>query len=103
MKIVNVSPLGDLEIDVLGLLVRAGQTVDVPDAVAGRQPEPRVAECEAELVAATAALDHARAKALREEWPTLDHGAGLLAQPGNWRPAAAPKAGKAASTAEEAS
>jgi hypothetical protein len=102
VKIQNVSPLGSLDIDVLGLTVPGGATVEVPDAVAGRPPEARVAACEAELVAATARLDHHAAKALREEWTTLDHGVGLLAQPSNWRPAATPKTVKAVTTDEEA-
>lgn len=80
--------VGDVEVTVAN-----SAQVEVSAAVAGRPPEARVAACEAELVAATAARDHARAAALRDEWTTLDHGAGLLAQVGNWQ-AVATKAAK---------
>jgi len=95
MRITNVCPLGDLDIDAIGLTVPAGATVDVPDVVAGRAPEARVVACEVALVVAVVARDHEVAKACREEWGTLDHGEGLLAQPGNWVPAKTVKAAKA--------
>lgn len=90
MKITHVGAVDAFEIEIGAgrtVVVKRGETVDVPAAVAGRPPEARVAACEAELVAAVAAIDHDKARALREEWVSLDHGAGLLAQPANWQPA----------------
>lgn len=42
-KFRNVSPLGDLDVPVLGRVVKAGETVDVPaDLVAGFEVQPDV-------------------------------------------------------------
>lgn len=111
MKIRNINPLGAVELDGVGI-VDAGAVIDVPadgppgTAFAGRPPEPRLAAAMAELAEAIAAIDHDRAKALREEitgWtdpdgtehPGLDFGAGLLAQVENWEPATSKPARKA--------
>ena len=102
MKIRYVGVHDAVTITVRGaeVVVAKDATVDVPDDVAGRAPEARVAACQAELVDATAARDHARAAALRDEWTVLDHGAGLLAQVDNWQ-AVATKPAKTAATGEE--
>lgn len=91
MKTVSLLPPDDLTVPSLRLVCVKGVPVDIPENVAGREPDPRVAEAMAELAAAVAAIDHERAKALREEITTLDHGVGLLAQ-GWTRAASAPAA-----------
>lgn len=87
------------DLDVVGLgRVFAGQPVDVPADLAGRRPDPRLDPAMHELAAATAAADHRRAAALRDEISGLDYGAGLLAQ--GWQPAADAKPKKKDTTEE---
>jgi hypothetical protein len=80
---------------------RKGQSIDVPDSVAGHAPAPRVAAAMAELTAAIEAHNHEVAQPLREEIPTLDFGSGLLAQAENWQ-AMKPKPAPVTTTAKEA-
>lgn len=102
MQVKYVGPFDAIELDGVGV-VNHGETVDVAAELAGRPPSARVEAAHAELRDAVAALDHERAKALREEIVDLDHGAGLLAQPGNWQPVGASKStSKAAAGGEEA-
>lgn len=65
VKIQNVSPLGDLDVPILGRIVKAGEVVDVDDAIAG-----------------------AVATGLPDADGVLDIGSGLLAQIGTWAPPA---------------
>jgi hypothetical protein len=99
MQVKYVGPFDAIELDGFGE-VKHGDVIDVPADVAGRAPDARVDAAHAELAVAVAALDHERAKALREEIIGLDHGAGLLGQPGNWQAPA--KSTKSTQTAEEA-
>lgn len=99
MKVLCVSPNGvDVRIGGVVRSVKPGETIDVPDAEAGRAPEPRVAVAFAELAAAMVAVDHYAAKSLREEIAGLDFGSGLLALPDVWAPA---KAAKPATTPKD--
>lgn len=100
MKVKYVGPFDGVELDGFGT-VKNGETIDVPDTVAGHAPDPRVDVAHRELHAAIEALDHEAAKALREEIIGLDAGVGLLAQPGNWE-AVSSKSSKAAAGGEEA-
>jgi hypothetical protein len=100
MQVKYVGPFDAIELDGVGI-VKQGETVDVPADVAGRPPVARVEAAHAELGAAVGALDHERAKALREEIVDLDHGAGLLAQTSNWQ-AVTSKSSKSVASGEEA-
>lgn len=100
MQVKYVGPFDAVEVDGVGI-VKHGETVDVPAELAGRPPAARVEAAHVELRDAVAALDHERAKALREEIVDLDHGAGLLAQSGVWQ-AVSSKSSKAAVGGEEA-
>lgn len=60
VKITNVSPLGDLDLPILGRIVKAGESIDIDADIAGVVPDPTVEG---------------------------DIGSGLLAQVGNWAPA----------------
>lgn len=64
VKITNVSPLGDLDVPILGRVVTAGESVDVDVDIAGAVPD------------------------LTKEG---DSGSGLLAQVGTWAPASTTK------------
>lgn len=83
----------DLTIDGRDVHVAKGVAIDLPAAVVGRAPAPRLAQLDAELVEAYAAFDHYRIRALLDERIDVDFGEGLLQQPENWQPApkAAPK------------
>ena len=100
MQVKYIGPFDAVDVEGVGQ-VTSGQVVDVSDAVAGRPPAARVAAAHLELHDAISSLDHPRAAALREEIVGLDVGAGLLAQTGNWQPAAVVKASKS-TAAEEA-
>ena len=100
MQVKYVGPFDALELDAVGV-VKRGDVIDVPADVAGRAPDARIDAAHLELHAAIEALDHERAKALREEIIGLDAGAGLLAQPANWQ-AVPSKSSKAAASGEEA-
>lgn len=91
MKITYIGPFDAVEVDVIGAIVQHGESIDVPDDIAGRAPDPRIAEAMLELRDAVAAIDHLRAQALRDEIIGLDAGVGLLAQTSNWELAAAPR------------
>jgi hypothetical protein len=99
MQVKYIGPFDAIELDGVGI-VKQGETVDVSAEAAGRPPVARVEAAHAELGAAVGALDHERAKALREEIVDLDHGAGLLAQTSNWQ--AVSKSSKSAASGEEA-
>ncbi len=99
MQVKYVGPFDAVELDGFGE-VKQGAVIDVPAEVAGNAPDARVEAAHAELAEATAALDHERCKALREEIIGLDHGVGLLGQPGNWQAVA--KSTKSTPSAEEA-
>jgi hypothetical protein len=83
---VNIRYIGSHdEVDVPGVgTVKRGQTISVPAELAGRPPAERLEPAMVELHEAITAIDHERAKALREEIVDLDPGVGLLAQPTNW-------------------
>lgn len=100
MQVKYVGPFDAVELDGFGI-VASGQVIDIAADVAGRAPDPRVEAAHLELHDAIAALDHERAKALREEIIGLDAGSGLLAQPSNWQ-AVTTKSSKAAASGEEA-
>lgn len=38
VRLKNVSPLGDLDVPVLGRVVKFGEEFDCPEAIAGREP-----------------------------------------------------------------
>lgn len=99
MQVKYVGPFDAVELDGVGE-VKQGAVIDVPAELAGHAPDPRIEAAHLELRDAVAALDHERAKALREEIIGLDHGAGLLAQSGNWQAVA--KSTKSTPSAEEA-
>jgi hypothetical protein len=99
MQVKYTGPFDAVELDGFGE-VKHGETIDVPAELAGKAPDARVDAAHAELAEATAALDHERCKALREEIIGLDHGAGLLAQVSNWQ--AVTKSTKSTPSAEEA-
>ena len=73
------------EVDVAGQTVKHNHQFDVADDVAGKAPDPRLAEAMAELFeAVNGHPDHEAAARLRDEITRLDHGEGLLAQPDNY-------------------
>ena len=71
-------------VEVAGQTVKRNHQFEVDADTAGRPPEPRVADAQAELAAAVAAIDHDGAARLRDEIAGLDFGEGLLAQPDNF-------------------
>lgn len=112
MRVRNISPLGALELDGIGI-VEAGATVDVPADLAGRPPSAEYLKALDDMVTAVQNVDHQAARDLRKaitgyidvdgtEVPPLDRGAGLLAQPDNWEPVTLKKGAQSATTAEEA-
>lgn len=86
MQITYVGPFDSIEIPEVGIVAR-NASVSVSSDLAGHPPVARLAVALADLVAATEAIDHPGAAALRKEIAGLDHGEGLLAQPSNWVPA----------------
>lgn len=93
MKVTYVGPHDAVDVVGVGTVAR-GDTVDIPDEIAGHRPDPTLDQAHADLAEAVAALDHNRAKELREHILELDTGAGLLAQTDAWVPATKKK-GKA--------
>lgn len=89
MKIRYVGPHDAVE--VAGLTVGRGKTIDVPDEVAGTPPVARLAVAMTELAAATAVRDHPLQAELRAEIAELDYGTGLLAQD-TWEAVTSPPA-----------
>jgi len=83
MQVTYIGPFDAVELDGVGVVTN-GVPFDVSAEVAGSAPDPRVDAAHLELRDAVGALEHERAKALREEIIGLDHGSGLLAQSGNW-------------------
>lgn len=86
VKLVNVSPSGDVHVPALGIDVAAGAEVEVPARLAGRAPAWRLATD----------ADDGDPGMYWERRPSdpddldspaeiLDPGEGLLAQPDNWR------------------
>ena len=88
MKVKYCGPFD--EVEVAGQKVKRGHQFEVSDEVAGKAPDPRWAEAQAELVdAVNGTPDHDRAAKLRDEIAGLDFGEGLLAQPDNFQPVTA--------------
>lgn len=82
MKVKYVGPSDAVVITVNGVEVEAKRNhqIEVPDAVAGRPPDPRLEEAMLEHRAAVLASDHNWARQLEDEITRLDYGEGLLAQ-----------------------
>ena len=98
-----VGPLDEVFVPAVSRVVAHGETVDVPDDVAGAAPtRPDGSDELADLARLVESLringktdDHAKASAWLAELEREVAGAGLLAQVDNWQPAAS---GAAAST-----
>lgn len=86
MKVTYLGPHDAVDVVGVGTVAR-GDTVDIPDEIAGRRPDPTLEQAHADLAEAIAATNHNRAKELREHILELDPGAGLLAQTDAWAPA----------------
>jgi hypothetical protein len=92
MLVRYVGMFDEVEVEIAGraVVVKNGDTIDAPPAVAGRAPSERWLEViESELPAVY--TDHAKRSALLDELVTLDAGEGLLAQYVNWAPVAPAK------------
>lgn len=61
VKITNISPLGDLDVPIIGRIVKAGESVEVSEEIAGHAPDA----------------------SLSPDDPGV-YGRGLLAQVSNW-------------------
>lgn len=77
MKLRNTNPSGDVWVGDLNRDVKAGEVVDVPDEVAGREPS------EFKVVDVPDKPWLARVND-SGQWEEYDPGSGLLAQVGNW-------------------
>ena len=78
-KLRYTGPIDEVELPGVGS-VKRGSTVDVPTGLAGRPPDPRLAEAMIELQTARIGGDHEWQRDLRAEIAGLDAGDGLLAQ-----------------------
>lgn len=96
MKIRYVGPSAEITVEIGGVSMSCprGHDIDVPPAIAGSDPDPRLEEAMGELHQAINDHDHLKAVGLREEIAGLDAGEGLLAQ-AIWE-SAEPKVKKAA-------
>lgn len=94
LNTVTVIAPDDLTLPAWGISARKGQPIEVPQALAGRLPDPRLEPAMQELRDAIAALDHATAQARRNEIAGLDMGEGLLAQGWTLAPIAKPESAK---------
>lgn len=100
MKVTYVGPHDAVDVVGVGTVAR-GDTVDIPDEIAGRQPDPTLEQAHRDLATAIGATDHNRAKELREHILELDPGAGLLAQIDAWAPAKKKRGTPASAPADE--
>lgn len=78
MKFKYVGPLDEVSVDAIGVTVKKGGVVDVPEWVAGRAPVEHTNE-------------DGTPKILPNGKPSRDLGEGLLAQPDVWQPVATAK------------
>lgn len=113
MQVVYVGNLDQVEVpnpDPFGptLVASKGETVEVPDALAGSPPSPERARIHQRIVDAASKLSdpewrvnvsdeeqvavHAGLAEDRAAYAQADAGSGLLAQPENWQPVKAKKA-----------
>jgi hypothetical protein len=84
MKVKYVGQFDEVEIAVTGQVCKQGETVDVPDEVAGQPPSTKHEKGD-------------DGKTVEVE----DPGEGLLAQPANWEPAATKAKAKSAESADK--
>lgn len=71
-------------------VVQQGEMIAVPPSLAGRPPDPRVAEIHAALAEIVDLKEYRTVvKQMTSELANLDHGEGLLAQVENWAPSTA--------------
>lgn len=79
MKLKYVGPHDEVELPG-GLTVKRNHQIEVPDELAGKAPDARIAEAMVELHDAVENHDHPAGVKLRKEIAELDFGTGLLAQ-----------------------